>query len=46
MEAMVLSFQPLAVARAVVRVANAELALLPRELHLVKGAAVEFLKSR
>jgi hypothetical protein len=46
LEAMALSFQPLAVARAVVRVANAELALLPRDLQLVKGASVEFLKSR
>jgi tetratricopeptide (TPR) repeat protein len=46
LEAMRLSFQPLVVARAVVRVANAELVLLPRELQLVKGASVEFLKSR
>jgi hypothetical protein len=46
LEAMALSFQPLAVARAVVRAANVELALLPRELQLVKSASVEFLKSR
>src|SRR5262249_38989520 len=39
LEAMALSFQPLAVARAVARVANAELVLLPRELQLVKGAS-------
>ena len=46
LEAMALSFQPLAVARAVVRAASTELALLPRELQLVKGASVEFVKSR
>jgi hypothetical protein len=46
LEAMALSFQPLAVARAVIRAANAELALLPRELQLVKAAAVEFVRSR
>jgi hypothetical protein len=46
LEAMASSFQPLAVARAVIRAANAELALLPRELQLVKGASVEFVRSR
>lgn len=46
LEAMALSFQPLAVAKAVVRAANAELALLPRELQLAKGASVTFLKRR
>ena len=46
LEVMALSFQPLAVAKAVVRAANAELALLPRELQLVKGASVELVKSR
>jgi hypothetical protein len=46
LEAMALSFQPLAVAQAVVRAANAEVVLLPRELQLVEGASVEFLKSR
>lgn len=46
LEAMAVSFQPLAVARAVVRAANAELALLPRDLQLVKGASMQFLKSR
>jgi hypothetical protein len=46
LEAMALSFQPLAVSRAVVRAANVELALLPRELQLVKSSSVEFLKSR
>jgi hypothetical protein len=46
LEAMALSFQPLAVARAVIRAASAELALLPRELQLVKSASVEFVRSR
>jgi len=44
LEAMALSFPPLAVAKAVIRAANAQLALLPRELQLVKAASVEFFK--
>lgn len=46
LEGMALSFQPQAVAQAVRRAANAELALLPRELQIAKGACVEFLKTR
>ena len=46
LEAMALSFQPRAIARAVVRAASTELALLPRELQLVEGACVEFVRSR
>jgi hypothetical protein len=46
LDAMALSFQPLAIAKAVIRAANAELALLPRELQLVKAASVEFFKKR
>jgi hypothetical protein len=46
LEAMTLSFQPLAVAQAVGRAADGELALLPRELQIVRGACVEFVKNR
>jgi hypothetical protein len=46
LEAMALSYQSLAVARAVIRAADAELALLPRELQLVKTASIEFIRSR
>lgn len=44
--AMALSFQPQMVAQAVARAANTELALLPRELQIVRAACVGSLKSR
>lgn len=46
LEAMAVSFQRQAVAQAVARAANADLALLPRELQSVKGACAELLRSQ
>jgi hypothetical protein len=46
LEAMAISFQPQAVVQATLRAANADLALLPRELLIVKRACIEFFKSR